>query len=120
MIHLNENGTVRLAGLQSEMDVAMYVVDRVLSAYGIQTVITAGTEEFDKKGKLIHAINSYHPRGYALDFRDRNFPSELYPEILRKMQGALHQISLAYDLEKEGNHLHIEFDLKKFWKLCKQ
>ena len=115
MISLNENGTVCLAGLQPEMDVAMYVVDSVLSGYGIPTVITAGTEEFYPDGTLIHSIGSYHPRGDALDFRDRQIPREDYNHIINDIQRALRKINKAYDVVREGNHFHVEFDLKKEW-----
>ena len=113
MIKLNENGTVRLAGLQPEMDIAMYVVEDVLNDWLIETVITAGTEEFYPDGSLIHSVGSLHPRGYALDFRRRDIPSADFDEVIKLIRDALHKISLAYDVVVEGNHIHIEFDVKK-------
>jgi len=113
MIKLNENGTVRLAGLQSEMDIAMYVVEKHYDKRKLDTVITAGTEEFNPHGKLYHAKGSYHPRGYALDFRSRDIPTALYTQFVKDVQTDLHTLSLAYDVCEEGNHMHVEYDVKK-------
>ena len=113
MLRLNENGTVRLAGLQPEMDTAMYLVEEVLALRGVDTVITAGTEEFTSAGKLIHSVGSYHPRGYALDFRSRGIPREDWKKVIQAIKYALREVHLAYDAVVEGSHFHVEFDLKK-------
>ncbi len=113
MIKLNENGTVRLAGLQLEMDVALYVVEKHYDKCKLDTVITAGTEEFDKTGNLYHSKGSYHPRGYALDFRSREISTALYAQFVKDVQTDLHTLSLAYDVCEEGDHMHVEYDVKK-------
>ena len=116
MIRLNENGTVRLAGLQPEMDIAMYAVEAVLNQWCVDTVITGGTEEFYSDGTRIHSIGSYHPRGYALDFRSRDIPADDLVHVVGLIRSALRDIDKAYDTILEGNHIHTEFDLKKAFK----
>ena len=113
MIRLNENGTVRLAGLQPEMDPALYAADKVFAKYSLDTVITAGTEEFYPDGTLIHAKDSLHPRGFAVDLRNRHIPNGVYTKLISDLRDALAAISPAYQLIlKHSNHFHIEYDLK--------
>ena len=116
MVRLNENGTVRLAGLQPEMDTAMYEVEAVLNQWCIDTVITAGTEEFYSDGTRIHSVGSYHPRGYALDFRKRDIPYSDVDYVMSLILDKLQKIDKAYQVILEGNHFHIEYDLVEAFK----
>ena len=117
-VRLHENGTVRLAGLQPEMDLALAAVNPVFGKCQLDTVITAGTEEFKPDGTLIHARDSLHPRGYALDFRVKHIPDAVYSKLTSDLRAALKELDKAYQLIIHKNHFHIEYDLKIAWRLC--
>jgi len=113
MIRLNENGTVRLSRLKPEMDVAMYAVEEILNGFEVDTVITAGTEEFAPDGRRYHSVGSYHPRGYALDFRSSDIPKKNRVKAVKRIRTKMRSVDAAYDVIFESDHIHVEFDLKK-------
>ena len=115
MIRLSENSTVRLAGLKPEMDKALYAVSKVFDKYHLDTTITAGTEEFDYKGSLIHMVGSLHPRGYALDLRSREVPNAVWTKFVSDIRESLTKLGKPYQLFEHKTHLHIEYDLKVAW-----
>lgn len=116
MIRLHENGTVRLAGLQPEMDLALGAIDPVFEKYHLDTVITAGTEEFAPDGTRYHAKDSLHPRGYAVDLRNKHIPNACYSKLVSDIREALGKLGKPYQLIlKHENHFHVEYDLKVAW-----
>jgi len=112
MIKLNENGTVRFAGIKSEMLAIRTLVEQVFNYYGYALVITAGTEEFDENGKLYHKIGSKHPKGEAEDYRTLGIPTPVadmvYLQRCRKRPDTGIPGCQAHKGKKA--HMHIEFD----------
>lgn len=77
-------------------------VESVLAHFGVDTVITAGTD-----GK--HMVGSLHYRGLALDVRTR----DLKDEDKQPAATAIRQVLGAdFDVVLEGDHFHIEHDPK--------
>jgi len=98
--------SVSLIGIQPEMRVVMKVVANVYSKYGNEAVITAGTEAFDKNGKLLHSTGSLHPFGFALDFRTYYFKGNNKSLVTYELREILGK---NYDVILHANHLHIEY-----------
>ena len=73
MIILKDD-TVKLSGINPEMVMAAILTHQVFQKYGLDLIITAGTEECYPDGTQIHMDGSKHPKGEALDYRSRNIP----------------------------------------------
>lgn len=101
-----KNNSVSLIGLQPQMRLVLKYVDIVYESFGQEPVITAGTESTNDN-KFIHSAGSYHPFGFALDFRTRYFTKDVIDEIVETLKINL---GSEYDVIYEGNHLHIEFN----------
>jgi hypothetical protein len=104
-----KDNTISLAGLQLPMRKVLKVVDIVYKQHGQEAVITAGTEVVKDDGKFIHSAGSFHPFGFALDFRTYYFTQEEINLIKPLIQKALGE---DYDVIFETNHFHIEYDPK--------
>ncbi len=111
MILLKDN-SVCMAGLRPEMDTALSIINDYYEQYDLDTVITAGTEEFKKNGQLIHMVGSYHPRGLALDIRNRDIPRGVLRKFIAGLVEVLKAESKAYQLIIHKSHFHCEYDLK--------
>ena len=107
-MRLNENGTVRLKGIQPELVMAAMIVEPLFNFYGAQLVITAGTEVFDANGERIHMVGSKHETGEALDFRSRDIDFALRGSLEGEVNDALGE---EFDFIQEGNHFHLELDV---------
>jgi len=110
---------VSLVGLKDEMWPVIPVVAEVYKEYNIEAVLTAGTECFrlDVHNccvSFIHALNSLHPQGYALDFSTSGIEDFTVIEITQKIQDRLNQLGEGYEViwESKKSHIHIEFDKK--------
>ena len=106
---LNENGTVRLAGLKPELVMACLLLQPVYRKYGLDLVITAGTEIFYKSGKRIHMDGSKHDTGEAVDLRSRDVPKACWTRFIDDCRAVL---TPEFDFVPEGHHFHLEKDLK--------
>ena len=102
-----KDDTVKISGLKPEMVVANILVNQVFEKYHLDTIITAGTEEFYPNGKRIHMIDSLHIEGYALDYRSRHIPPGVYTKLCSDIIGA---VGPEFQLIKHEKHLHLEFD----------
>ena len=108
MISLKDD-TVKISGLVPEICMGLMVVATVFTEHKIPIVITAGTELFYPSGKRMHMMGSKHESGEAVDLRSRDVFQPRQKEFTIKCQKAL---GSEYDFILEGNHFHLEFDLK--------
>ena len=94
---------VSVNGLKPECIIALSICNEVYKNYGIDMVITSGTE-----GK--HSKNSLHYVGFAFDLRTNNiqYTSDVNL-IVKDIKDALTD---EYDIVLEKDHLHIEFQIK--------
>lgn len=69
---------------------------------GLELVITSGTDSVHMKG-------SKHYTGDALDMRTSNLTPEQLKAVMASIQARLGK---AYQLIRETDHLHIEYDPK--------
>ena len=109
-MRLNENGTVRLKGIQSELVLAALVIEPLFNLYGAELVITAGTEVFNVNGERIHMVGSKHETGEALDLRSRDVAIAFREALGREVNDALGE---EFDFIQEGNHFHLELDVPR-------
>jgi hypothetical protein len=98
---------VQFKQLEAQMLLALQVVQAEFSRYGLDTVITAGTD-----GK--HMPGSLHYVGRALDFRTKHAVGAMQGIFLNVKKALL---PLGFDVlwESQGQeveHLHVEFDPK--------
>lgn len=116
-----KDDSVKMAGLNPEMDNVLTAINLVYAKYNLDTVVTAGTEEFDDNGNLIHSVGSLHPRGYALDIRNRDIPDACYTKFVSDLRNVLGELGKAYQLIlKHPTHFHIEYDLKIAWRAANE
>ncbi len=114
---LHKDNSVCMAGLRPEMDKAKGIINDYYAKYDLDLWITAGTEEFDHLGRLIHKIGSYHPRGLALDIRRSEIPKGIVNKFIVGLRKVLEAESKAYQLIIHKTHFHVEYDLKIAWRL---
>lgn len=105
---------VSLMGLKIQMRVVMKIYSGLCAEFGIEPVITAGTEytAFDSLSEeleLIHTPGSLHPFGYALDLRNRDLETLDKVRFAAKLQKRLDDISSKYKVILEKTHIHVEF-----------
>ena len=112
------NKSVDLSGLQPEGWEIIRIAEVVFDKYKLNTIVTAGVEEFNNEGKLIHMVGSYHSRGYAVDLRSSDIVSGIWTKFISDFRIALHAVSWAYQLVIEETHFHVEYDLKVAWSLA--
>lgn len=97
---------VQLAGLQTEILLAVVAVERILDTLRLPCVITSGHDTTQ------HKTDSLHYQGLAVDIRLPSFynPSpNLNEHVVESIKQALGE---EYDVILEENHIHIEFDPK--------
>ena len=94
---------VRVAGLRSEILLAVVAAERVCAEMGVDCVVTACVDGVHKAGSL-------HYCGLAVDLRSRDFrPGDLDKAIARIRQC----LGADYDVVLENDHVHVEFDQKQ-------
>jgi hypothetical protein len=110
MFHVNVKHGVSLAGLSSEMWVALGIAKLVYKEHGDQDlVVTAGTET----PEVHKAKNTRHAYGDAADTRTRDFTKSVATVVAGAIRNLLAVLSSNYDVVLEGNHIHIEWDPNK-------
>lgn len=93
---------VKLDELSPQMVLAAVIVDGVAQAFGVEAVITSGSDGVHKKTSL-------HYGGKAFDFRTRF----LDPVQQRAFTtGCKEALGVNYDVVLESDHLHVEYDPK--------
>lgn len=101
---------VSIRGLVSEVaGVALGCAESVYRAYGVEVVITSGTE-YDGR----HKRGSAHWTGRAVDIRVKNLPEADRAPVAGLIGAAL---GVEFDVLHEGvgkawEHIHIEYDPK--------
>jgi len=94
---------VSVNGLKPECIIALSICNEVYKNYGIDMVITSGTE-----GK--HGTNSLHYVGFAFDLRINNIQYASDVDLIYKdIRDAL---TVEYDVILESDHMHIEYQIK--------
>jgi hypothetical protein len=94
---------VSIVGIKPEISMALPIIASVYQVFGVDTVVTAGTD-----GK--HRVGSLHYSGNALDIRTRNIATAAEKhEMCAKIAEALGK---DFDVVLESTHLHVEFDPK--------
>jgi len=94
---------VRVAGLRSEILLAVVAAERVCAEMGVDCVVTACVDG-------VHQAGSLHYCGLAVDLRSRDFrPGDLDKAIARIRQC----LGADYDVVLENEHVHVEFDQKQ-------
>lgn len=87
-------------GLQSEMTIAITVLDGVTRIHKVEATLTSGVDRS-------HSWKSLHYVGYAVDFTINNKGIRvLFADDLREVLGPL------YDVVLEPSHIHIEYQPK--------
>ena len=86
------------------------IIENVYHPYGVTPVVTSAAD-----GK--HSANSFHPDGFAWDWRIWGLPTEDLDEIADKIRTKARQINFRYDVvygdAKHLDHIHTEFDTRK-------
>lgn len=91
---------VQLNGIQREIVIAMAVVNEIIPDVTVTSVMD---------GK--HSRTSLHYVGYAFDVRTR----DLHPSAIRAYANEIRErLTDEYDVVIEYNHIHIEFQPKRF------
>jgi hypothetical protein len=96
--------SVGLRGLQPELIPAMIIASEVYRELGFDFVLTSVTDSQE-----VHMKNSLHPKGYAMDVRTRNVPTEKHQALATELAT---RIGPQYDVVLESDHIHVEFDPK--------
>lgn len=95
-----KNG-VKIAGLDTRMQEAIDVCDRIYKAHQYNLVITSALRPDDKKSK--------HSKGLAFDIRTRMYGPIERKQIHNKIASKLFE---KYDVIMEEDHIHIEWEPK--------
>jgi len=99
---------VSLKELQPQMSVVFVVVSSLCSKYGVEAVLTSGSE-----GQ--HGDSSLHKKGLALDFRTHDLHDTFKVQFVNEIRLALSKefdVVLEY-LGDPNEHMHVEYDPKK-------
>ena len=91
---------VKLLGVQPIMLFASHVVEGVYTEFGIDCVITSGTD-----GE--HGNHSHHYKGLAFDFRTRNVPTYRLQTLFKLIQ---ERLGSNFQVVLESDHIHVEYD----------
>lgn len=92
-----------ILGNRPEMEYARRIVAGVWQKHGYQLTVTSGYDSTE------HMQNSLHYQGLAEDYRTRDVaPSDL-DAMISEVRARL---GSNYDVIKEVDHLHVEFDPK--------
>lgn len=100
---------VTLLNLNPHFFLCVKVVYNVFSSFGMIPLLTSGNEGDHEDG-------SYHPDGYAWDFRTHDFPEPILVEQTVREQLRLYSpyYDVVYHTGSSGAyHLHVEYDLRR-------
>jgi len=102
-MELSIKSGVLFSVLTPQMVLANLIVTTVFDKFGWPTIITSGTDG-------VHALNSLHYTGNALDYRTvaLGIPAAQITLIATALQTAL---GPQYLVIKETNHIHVQFGL---------
>lgn len=96
---------VQLNGVHYMLWYAAAIWDYILTNNGLpQGTITGGIEGADPVGPA-RVSGTKHPWGFALDFRTRDLPSHLLPDLAQLLRRTL---GPAFDVVLESDHIHVE------------
>lgn len=90
-------------GIQSELILAIIIVNEVYQSFGYEFVITSLNDSEHIEGTL-------HFNGNAFDARVKHIPLEKRQLLVNRI---VKHLNSNYDVVLETNHLHIEYDAKK-------
>lgn len=99
-----------LDGLQAPMFIACSVVDEVYIHFTAREATFTSGKDGEHKPKS--GRTSLHYDGLAGDWRTRDVGENLLTLIVNQIRVKLQAINPAYQVVREKNHLHIEFDKK--------
>lgn len=101
---------VDISGLKIEMRVVLKEADMIWKMFGRKegVTVTSGLES-----TRVHSAGSYHPYGYAVDFRIKYFGAERKKAVMRVLCVYLKAHSGFYDIVLERDHIHVEFDYSR-------
>jgi hypothetical protein len=102
MLKIKEGAS--LNGLNVAMRPALLEWEKICSAYGVECVVTAGTD-----GE--HSAGSMHYYGYAVDLRTRDM-TDIQKQTARTNMAA--KLGLAFDVVLHKTHLHVEYKIGGF------
>lgn len=89
-------------GIQPEMTGAFPIIENVFQSFGVEAILTSGTE-----GQ--HMPGSLHPKGFATDWRSRHVPDRFRPDLVEMLK---EKLGKEFQVILEKDHIHIEFDPK--------
>lgn len=89
-----------LKGVKWQMFDASIRLEPIWKAEGFELWITAGTDG-------IHAPDSLHPFGYAIDYRNRGMTLEIRARVKARAEATLGK---DYQVIEEATHFHVEYD----------
>lgn len=93
---------VTLIGLQLPMRLVLKVANQIWDRHGQELTITAALEDG-------HSPTSFHPFGYALDFRTRYFTESEKRKVYDLLK---YRLPSSYDVVWHSTHIHVEYDPK--------
>ena len=101
-----------IKGIHAEMAIACLVCSKTLEEFNkTRLTLTEGTGGVHMKG-------SFHGKGLAIDLRDWALNDSQLKELVRNLNLDLGNILVdekwegEFDVVLEGNHIHVEFDVK--------
>ena len=95
MIRLFDKGTVRLAGIKPEIIMACLIIEPIFAKFGVDLVITAGTDGEGAK----------HKAGEAINLRSQDFVKSYWKAIAENVNAVL---GVEYDFTIEDDHFHLQ------------
>lgn len=100
--------SVKVNGICKEIFEAIVIIDWVCAKYGVEGVITCGSEM-----TAVHGPNSKHYTGEAVDLRSRDLLAlGGQSKIDEFMAEVTSNIGPGYDMVYEGDHYHLEWHPK--------
>ena len=91
---------VSILGVCPQMILAHLEISKVYEEFGLEAVITSGTEH------VVHGPGSSHFRGMALDYRTRTIRPQLIETVRKKIETRLGE---EFQVIFETNHFHIQY-----------
>ena len=98
-----KNNDITINGIRPELLFALIVCEKVYSEHNQELVITSLNDSR-------HSIASLHYSGCAADLRTNYFKKETIPIVVNEIKNKL---NIDYDVIRESNHIHIEYQPKR-------
>ena len=108
MKELNLKNGASLKGVHIIMISMAKVMTKIASTFGVQLVITSGTDSLNLHGGG-DRTKTLHDDGLALDIRTKNF---LNINDLEKFLAIARILYPEFDFVLEKTHIHAEYDIK--------